>query len=593
MSSYTAPIRDMSFVINELAGLDAVTALPGCEEVGAELVEAVLEEAGKLAASVLDPLNHAGDRNGARWTEAGVIAAPGFKDAYWQFVEGGWNGLACPVDYEGQGLPELLGTATHEMWNAANMSFALCPMLTLGAIEAINHYAVDALKDAYLPNMVSGRWTGTMNLTEPQAGSDLAAVRSKAVPDGDAYRITGQKIFITWGDHDMTENVVHLVLARLPDAPPGVKGISLFLVPKFVLDADGAPATRNGVHCVSIEHKLGIHGSPTCVLAFEDAVGYLVGTANKGLAHMFTMMNEARLKVGLQGVAIAERAYQQARWYANDRVQGRTVRDRGEARSPIIGHPDVRRMLLTMKAQTEAMRALAYTTAAQVDIARRHPDEAERRRAQARVDLMIPIVKGWSTETGQDVTSIGIQVHGGMGYVEETGAAQYFRDARITTIYEGTTAIQANDLVGRKLAHDRGSAMQALLADMRATLAELADAPGDDLAAIRAGLAPAVDALAEVTDWVVANHETDPAEVLGAAYNVLMLAGCVCGGWQMARAALAATRKLVAGDDPAFHEAKLLTARFYAEQILPRAGALLTGAKAGARTLMALAPEQF
>ena len=593
MSSYTAPVRDMRFVIGELVDLDAIAALPGCEDVGPDLVEAVLEEAGKLAGNVLDPLNQQADRNGARWTEAGVVAAPGFAEAYQQFIEGGWNGLACPTEYDGQGLPELLGTATHEMWNAANMAFALCPMLTLGAIEAIQHYATDELKAAYLANMVAGTWTGTMNLTEPQAGSDLAAVRSKAVPEGDHYRISGQKIFITWGDHDMTDNVVHLVLARLPDAPAGVKGISLFLVPKFVLNADGTPGERNTVQCVSIEHKLGIHGSPTCVLAFEEAIGYLVGTANKGLAHMFTMMNEARLKVGLQGLAQADRAYQQARWYANDRIQGRTVVDQGDARSPIINHPDVRRMLMTMRAQAEAMRAVAYTTAAQVDIARRHPDEAVRKAAQARVDLMIPIVKGWSTETGQDVTSIGIQVHGGMGYVEETGAAQYFRDARITTIYEGTTAIQANDFVGRKLALDRGAAMQALLADMRATLAGLDAADGEDLAVIRTRLAPAVDALEEAADWVVANYEACQADVLGAAFNLLMMAGCVCGGWQMARAALAASAQLAAGGDPKFYGAKLVTARFYAEQLLPRAGALLTVAKAGAASMMALDPEQF
>ena len=593
MSSYTAPVRDMRFVIGELVDLDAIAALPGCEDVGPDLVEAVLEEAGKLAGNVLDPLNQQADRNGARWTEAGVIAAPGFAEAYAQFIEGGWNGLACPTEYDGQGLPELLGTATHEMWNAANMAFALCPMLTLGAIEAIQHYATDELKAAYLANMVAGTWTGTMNLTEPQAGSDLAAVRSKAVPEGDHYRISGQKIFITWGDHDMTGNVVHLVLARLPDAPAGVRGISLFLVPKFLLNADGTPGERNTVQCVSIEHKLGIHGSPTCVLAFEDAIGYLVGTANKGLAHMFTMMNEARLKVGLQGLAQADRAYQQARWYANDRIQGRTVVDHGDAKSPIINHPDVRRMLMTMKAQAEAMRAVAYTTAAQVDIARRHPDEAVRTTAQARVDLMIPIVKGWCTETGQDVTSIGIQVHGGMGYVEETGAAQYFRDARITAIYEGTTAIQANDFVGRKLALDRGAAMQALLADMRATLAGLDAADGEDLAVIRTRLAPAVDALEAAADWVVANYEARQADVLGAAFNLLMMAGCVCGGWQMAQAALVASAQLAAGEDPKFYGAKLVTARFYAEQLLPRAGALLTVARAGAASMMALDPEQF
>ncbi|PWV60074.1 acyl-CoA dehydrogenase C-terminal domain-containing protein [Plasticicumulans acidivorans] len=592
MSTYTAPIRDMLFVMTELAGLDTVAALPGFEEVP-DLAEAVLEEAGKLAGEVLAPLNSDTGHTGAQWTADGVIAAEGFKDAYWQFVEGGWNGLSCPAEFEGQGLPELLGTATHEMWQAANMSFALCPMLTMGAIEAIHHHASDELKAAYLPKMVSGEWTGTMNLTEPQAGSDLSAVRSKAVPEGDHYLVSGQKIFITWGDHDMTENTIHLVLARLPDAPEGVKGISLFVCPKFLLDADGAPAQRNTVQCVSIEHKLGIHGSPTCVLAFEDAVGYLVGEPNKGLGYMFTMMNEARLKVGLQGLAISDRAYQLALSYAKERVQGRPANAKAGDRTAIIGHADIRRMLLTMKSQTEAMRAIAYTTASYMDIARHSEDAATAAAAQARVDLMIPIVKAWSTEVGQEVTSLGVQVHGGMGYVEETGAAQFLRDARITTIYEGTTAIQANDFVGRKVAHDGGAALGVLLNEMKATLEELAAAPGDDLAAIRASLTEGVRALEELGQWVVANFKPNMVDVLGEAVNAVMLAGYVCGGWQLARAALVANAKLAAGEDPAFYEAKVLTARFYAEQLLPKASSLLTTVKTGARTMMALTEEQF
>ena len=596
MTTYFAPTRDMRFVIEELAGLDNLTALPGYEDATPDLVEAVLEEAAKLAGELLAPLNKPGDEQGARLEAGEVIAADGFKAAYQQFVEGGWQGLSGDPDYGGQGLPELVLAATVEMWNSANMSFALCPLLTAGATEALRQHGSDELKAQYLPQMVSGEWTGTMNLTEPQAGSDLSAVRTRAEPEGGYYRIYGQKIFITWGDHDMTDNVAHLVLARLPDAPEGTRGISLFLVPKFLINADGSIGERNDVHCVSIEHKMGIHASPTCVMSFGDrdgAIGYLVGQENKGLAHMFTMMNEARQKVGLQGLGIAERAYQQARDYAKDRVQGRPVGQKTGERVTIIQHPDVRRMLMTMKAQTEAMRAFAYAMAADMDLAHKHPDTAERQRRQARVDLLIPVLKGWCSELGVEIASIGVQVHGGMGYVEETGACQHLRDSRIAPIYEGTTGIQAADLVGRKLAMDQGAAMAELIQEMRSVESELAQSESAELTAIRASLAAGVQALEQATQRVLQALGQDPNAALAASGNYLMLTGYVCGGWQMARAALAAKTNLNAGEDPGFYSAKLATARFYVDQVLPKADALLKAVQSGASSAFALTDEQF
>ncbi|MDS4022397.1 MAG: acyl-CoA dehydrogenase C-terminal domain-containing protein [Candidatus Competibacter sp.] len=596
MTPYTASTRDMQFVTNELAGLADVAALPAFtgQDVGPELVEAVLEEAAKLAAEVLAPLSHVGDVQGAKLGPHGVILADGFAEAYRKFVEGGWNGVGCPAEYGGQGLPELIGVATQEMWHSANTAFALCPLLTASAIEAILRSGSAEQKAFYLPKMVSGEWTGAMSLTESQAGSDLSAVRTRAVPEGDHYRIFGQKIFITWAEHDMTENTINLVLARTPDAPEGVKGISLFIVPKFLVNPDGSLGARNDVHAVSIEHKLGIHASPTCVMAFGDrdgAVGYLVGEENKGLAYMFIMMNEARFKVGVQGVAIGERAYQAAREYAKDRVQGRPIGVKSGDRVTIIHHPDVRRMLMSMKAQNEAMRALAYVVAKHMDLARHHPDPAVRESHQARVDLLIPVVKGWCTETGIEVASLGVQVHGGMGYIEEAGACQHLRDSRIATIYEGTTGIQAADLAGRKLSMDQGAAMRALLAEIEATASDLAQAAGDDLAAIGAGLAEGVKALAEATAWML--DATDPAAVMAVSVDYLMLAGTVCGAWQMGRAARVAQRKLSAGEDPVFHEAKLITARFYAEHVLPRASALLRSVLNGGASILALTEEQF
>lgn len=596
MTAYTAPIRDMKFVITELAGLDEVAALPAFQDqdVTPELVEAILDEAGKFASEVLAPLNWESDKQGARLENGKVIAPAGFVEAYKKFSEGGWNGLSASPEHGGQGLPELINTPTYEMWNAASMSFALTPLLGAGATECIKHHGTEEQKALYLAKMVSGEWAGTMDLTEPQAGSDLSNVKCRAVPEGDHYRLTGQKIFITWGDHDMSENIIHLALARLPDAPEGVKGISLFLVPKYLVNPDGSLGAYNNVNCVGIEHKLGIHGSATCTLAYEDSIGYLVGKPNLGLMHMFTMMNEARLKVGVQGLAIADRAYQAARDYAKERVQGYPMKGtRGGERVTIINHPDVRRMLMTMKSQVEAMRAFNYVIAMHMDMAAHHPDPATRKTHQARLDLLIPVTKGWCSELGIEVSSLGIQVFGGMGYVEETGAAQHLRDARIATIYEGTTGIQAADLVGRKLALDKGGVMQSLIADMHQVEEQLAAAKGDDLAVIRTHLANGIGALTEATGWALSTMAQDPLSVMAVSVNYMMLVGYVCGGWQMARAALVAQDKLAAGEDPGFYESKLVTARFYAEQILPKAIALMHAVKGGGASTMALAEAQF
>jgi alkylation response protein AidB-like acyl-CoA dehydrogenase len=582
----------MLFVLRDLAGLDRVTALPGWEEVTADLAAAVLEEAAELATSVIAPTNAPGDREGTRVENGAVVVPEAFKAVYREYTEGGWAGVTGPVEHGGQGLPILLGVAIEEMWCAANLAWSLCPLLTEGAARAIEAHASAELRKTYLPKMVAGQWTGTMNLTEPQAGSDLAALRTQAVPEGNHYRITGQKIYITWGDHDMTENVVHLVLARLPDAPPGVRGISLFLVPKFLLKPDGSPGERNAVRPISVEHKLGIHGSPTCVMSFEGAEGYLVGELNNGLAAMFTMMNHARLGVGLEGVAVAERAYQRARAYAKERVQGRVAGQK--ARAPIIQHADVRRMLLTMKAHIEAMRSIAYATAADLDISLRHPDAATRARHQSRVELMTPVVKGWCTEMGQVLASLGIQIHGGMGYVEETGAAQYLRDARITTIYEGTTGIQANDLVGRKILRDGGESLVALIGEIRATEAGLSGQ--GELAVIAGALAEGRKAIEAAGAWLAANHARHPAAPGAASYPMLMLLGTVTGGWQLARGALLASQRLAAGatgSDREFYVARIVTARFFAEQFLPLATAYLRAIEAGPDTLLALADDQF
>jgi acyl-CoA dehydrogenase len=597
MSTYAAPIRDMKFVVNELVGLDQIAALPGCEEVTPDLVDAVLEEAGKFAAGVLDPLNKIGDRTGARLNDNIVTAAPGFKEAFRQFSEGGWTGLNCDPQFGGQGLPHIISAQTSEMWNSANMSFCLCPMLTAGVVAALMRHGSDQQKALYLPNLVSGKWTGTMNLTEPQAGSDLAAVRTRAVPEGDHHRLHGTKIFITWGEHDMAENIIHMVLARTPDAPEGVKGISLFVVPKFLVNRDGSSGKRNDVKCVSIEHKLGIHGSPTCVMAYGDAdgaIGYLIGEENRGLEFMFTMMNFARLEVGIEGVAIAERAYQHALEYARNRVQGREIGVKGGDRVAIIHHPDVRRMLMNMKAQTEAMRAIATLASAYLDKALLHPDKTERVRNQALFDLLTPVVKGWCTEQCIEIASTGVQVHGGMGFVEETGAAQYLRDARITTIYEGTTGIQANDLIGRKIAYEKGATIKLMIAEMRALDGDLAKVTHPAIAVIRRSLSEGVAALTEATDWLLATFPHNMKAAAAGAVPFLKLFGVVAGGWQMARAALIAKRRLDEGaEDYDFYRAKIATARFYAEHVLPLAQSCRQEIVNGSTSVLALEDAQF
>jgi alkylation response protein AidB-like acyl-CoA dehydrogenase len=595
--SYTAPIKDMLFAMKELAGLETVAALPGSDDATLDTAQAVLGESAKLCEQVLAPLNVEGDRNPSVWKDGVVTATPGFKEAFRQFVEGGWQGVQHPVDYDGQGLPKLIATPCVEMLNAANLSFALCPLLTDGAIEALLTAGSNEQKQRYVPKLISGEWTGTMNLTEPQAGSDLALVRTRAEPQGDGtYRVFGTKIFITWGEHDMAENIVHLVLARTPDAPEGVKGISLFIVPKFLVDEDGKLGARNDVHCVSIEHKLGIKASPTTVLQFGDhggAIGYLVGEENRGLEYMFIMMNAARFAVGIQGVAVAERAYQKAVAYAKERVQSRPVAGTAKGAVTIIHHPDVRRMLATMRALTEGARALAYVAAAHCDVAHRHADAAVRAEHQALYEYLVPIVKGWSTELSIEVASLGVQVHGGMGFIEETGAAQYYRDARILTIYEGTTAIQANDLVGRKTLRDGGAVAKQFAGQIRLTLDALATQESPGCAAMHARLSMALRSFENVVDFVLANAKTDPGAVFAGSVLYLELAGIVLAGWHMARAMLIAADK--EGSDAPFYGAKIATARFFAEQILPRTAALemaIVSGKGG-EGVYALAEDQF
>jgi 3-(methylthio)propanoyl-CoA dehydrogenase len=600
MSTYHAPLKDMLFVMNELAGLEKVAKLPGYEDATPDTVTAILEEAAKFATEVLDPLNAVGDREGATLVEGGVVKTPsGFKEAYRKFAENGWNGLTKNPDHGGQGLPQLVSTAVEEMWHGANLAFALCPLLTQGAIEALELVGTDAQKAKFLPKMVEGEWTGTMNLTEPQAGSDLAAVRTRAVPQPDgSYKLYGQKIFITYGEQDYTENIIHLVLARTPTAPEGVKGISLFVVPKFIVNDDGSLGPRNDVHCVSLEHKLGIHASPTAVLSYGDhggAVGHMVGEENRGLEYMFIMMNLARYSVGVEGIGISERAYQRALAYARDRVQGRAPGlEKNAPTATILQHPDVRRMLLTMKALTEAMRAVALVTGAAIDNANRHPDANARKQHQIFVDLMIPIVKGCSTEIAQEVTSLGVQVHGGMGYIEETGAAQHFRDARITTIYEGTTGIQANDLIGRKTARDGGAAARAVQGEIRKVAAELSGSAQTELKATGKALAAAAAALGEAIDWIVPNFGGATRAAHAAAVPYLRLWGLVAGGWQLGRAALISAQRIGDGSgDAAFYRGKIATARFYADCLLPQADALSHAITRGSETVLALADEQF
>jgi alkylation response protein AidB-like acyl-CoA dehydrogenase len=595
--SYQAPLKDMLFVMNELAGLSTINALPGCEDATADTVEAVLEENAKFCGNVVAPLNYPSDVKPSFWHDGQVTTAAGFKDAFKSFAEAGWQGVQHPVAFGGQGLPKIVATPCIEMLNAASISFALVALLSDGAIEALMTAGSDAQKATYLEPLVSGKWTGTMNLTEPQAGSDLAAVRTRAVPQEDgSYKVFGTKIYITYGEHDMAENIVHLVLARTPDAPPGVKGISLFVVPKFLVNADGSLGARNDAHCVSIEHKLGIKASPTAVLQFGDhggAIGTLVGEENRGLEYMFIMMNAARFGVGLQGIGLAERAYQQAVAFAKDRVQSRDVAG-SSGPVTIIHHPDVRRMLMSMRSQTEAARALAYVGAGLSDLAHHHPDAATRASNLAVYEYLVPIIKGWSTEMSQDVTRDGVQVHGGMGFIEETGAAQHYRDAKILTIYEGTTAIQANDLVGRKTVRDGGVVAKSIIAQVRATEAQLLEAGGEHFAAIGAQLALGSVALESVVDFMVANIRLDVQAAFAGSVPYLRLAGIVLGGWQMARAALVAQSKLDAGEgDASFYRAKIGTARFFADHVLSQATSLRSSIVNGGASVMALEEGQF
>ena len=593
--TYSAPVKDIEFVLNHVVGLDTIAALPGYEDASPDLVSAILEESARFTSEVLAPLNRIGDTTGSEWTEQGVNTPEGWKDAYAQFCENGWNSLAFDQDIGGQGLPMVVSAAVQEMWQASNMSFGLCPLLTQGAVDAIQHHASPELQQRYLPNMVEGTWSGTMNLTEPQAGSDLAAIRTRAEPSGDHYLIKGQKIYITYGEHDMTENIIHLVLARLPDAPPGVKGISLFIVPKFLLNDDGSIGERNDVRCVSIEHKLGIHASPTCVMSYGDndgAIGYLVGKEHHGLMYMFTMMNQARHSVGVQGYSVAEGAYQKALAYAKDRQQGKTLLGTSEDDQGIINHPDVRRILMTMRAGVEAMRALALECAAAFDQAKCSPDADTRETQMRRGELLTPLVKGWSTEFGVELCSLGVQVHGGMGFIEETGAAQYYRDARITPIYEGTTAIQANDLIGRKTARDGGQGMQELLNDMRATQAELEKSNQQALQRIAANFGPAIDAAEEATKWLL--EQENPAMQASGSGDYLMLNGRLAGGWMMARMALAATAQLNDADaDQAYAEARIAMAQHFAEHQLPLVPTGKSIMTEGAASSLAVAVDQL
>jgi alkylation response protein AidB-like acyl-CoA dehydrogenase len=593
MTDYHAPLKQMKFTIEHLADFTEVSALPDFQSVDADMVEAVLEEAAKFAGGVLAPTNVIGDRQGVKVVGDGVEVPAEFTDAYSQFCEGGWPGIASSPEFGGQGLPKTLSVACDEMWAAANVAFALCPELSQGAILAMDRHGTEQLKARFLEKLVSGQWTGSMCLTEAQAGSDLSSLTSRAEPKGDRYLVTGQKIFITWGDHSMAENIVHLVLARLPDAPQGTKGISLFLVPKFKVNDDGSVGERNDNYCVSVEHKMGIHASPTCVLAFGDkggAEGFLVGKQNEGLAAMFTMMNYMRLGVGLQAVGLSDRAYQAAVVYARDRVQGRAPGEKGKV--AIIRHPDVRRMLLTMRALTQASRAVCYYTAACLDRAAHGTDAEVAAVYEARADLLTPIAKAWTTEASLEVTSNGIQVHGGMGYVEETGVSQYYRDARIAPIYEGTNGIQAVDLVGRKLLRDGGATVSEFVSDMRTVDAPLANA-GEGYAVVRSALSRALDELVECSTHILAGAKRDPELASAVAFSYLMLLGTVIGGWQLARGALVAEGELAAGGDKAFLGAQVVMARFYAEQILPRCSGYAAAIRSGSGSTMSLAADAF
>ena len=594
--SYRAPVKDMLFNIQHLAGLENLTQqVPAFADFGLDTAAAVLEECAKLTEDVIAPLNFEGDKNPSSWKDGVVTTTPGFKQAFRAYAEGGWQGLVHPTEFGGQGAPKTIAAACNEMLQSANMSFALCPLLTDGAVEALLTAGTDAQKEVYIPKLLDGSWTGTMNLTEPQAGSDLALVRTRAEPQGDGtYKVFGTKIFITYGEHDMAENIAHLVLARVVGAPEGVKGISLFLVPKFLVNADGSLGARNDAHCVSIEHKMGIKASPTAVLQFGDhggAIGTLIGQENRGLEYMFIMMNAARYGVGLQGIAIADRAYQKAAAYAKDRVQSRPVDGSVAGSAAIIHHPDVRRMLMTMRSLTEGCRAMASTAAAAFDAAHHHPDADARKQNQAFYDFMVPLVKGYSTEMSLEVTSLGVQVHGGMGFIEETGAAQYYRDAKILTIYEGTTAIQANDLVGRKTSRDGGQLARGIAGQIELTEGELAKRDSAAAKSVLRGLRASREDFLTVVDFIASSAKGNPNAAYAGSVPYLMLAGNLVAGWQLARALMAAEDALAT--DKEFMAAKIVTARFYAEHILPRTASLRAAIVDGADSVTALALESF
>jgi len=591
MADYVPPLRDIRFVLEQLVGLDGLSKLGAYQHADPETVFGVVEESGRFMADVVGPLNRVGDAVGVTLDGDGkVTTPPGFRDAYRQYADAGWGAVPFPPEFGGGGFPWLVAVVMQEMLASASMVFSQCPLLTQGAIDMLAQHGSPWQQATFLEKMVSGEWTGTMDLTEPGAGSDLGAVRTKAVPAGDGtWRITGQKIFITFGEHDLAGNIIHIVLARVPGAPPGTKGISCFIVPRYLVDEDGSLGARNDLRCVSIEHKLGTHASPTCVMSFGEgggAIGHLIGEANQGMRYMFTMMNTARLSVGVQGLSLAERSYQDALRYAQERRQGRAVGAPAGEPSPIVEHPDVRRMLLTMKAYIEAMRAMLYTNAVSIDLAREHPDQAEREARRELVDLLTPVCKAWCTDLGVELTSIALQVHGGMGYVEETGVAQYLRDSRVAPIYEGTNGIQAIDLVTRKVPMRGGGVVADLLAQMQALDPELA-AAGPELAAMRSALASGVSVLREATDWIMSRGLAEPNDALAGATPYLRLSGLVIGGWLLARSALAASRLLgdAGGSDVIFLRAKIGTARFYTEQLLPQTAGLLPAVTAGARPL--------
>lgn len=595
MAPYNAPLEDMQFVLNRVVNLEEITNLPGLDGIDTNLTNQILEEAGKFSSNILAPLNHSGDKKGAQIENGVVRPVEGFSDAYKQWAEAGWNSSPFSSEYGGQGLPWALTTALWEMWNSANMAFSLCPLLTQAAIDALARHGSEEQKNTYLEKLVSGQWTGTMNLTEPQSGTDLGTIRTTSKREGEHFRIKGQKIYITWGDHDMTDNIIHLVLARSPDGPVGSRGLSLFIIPKFLINSDGSLGQRNDVRPVSIEHKIGIHASPTCVMSYgenDGAIGYLIGEENRGIEYMFVMMNNARLAVGLQGLAIAERAYQQAVTFAKERIQGKPIQG-SLTEVPIIEHPDVRRMLLSMKSQIEAMRGLCYEVSADLDRANRIEDDEARADAQSMLDLMIPIVKAWCTDTGLAITSTNIQVHGGMGFMEETGAGQHYRDARITTIYEGTNGVQAMDLLSRKIARDGGEIVYKFIDNVRQTINDL-DINETSHLSLSKHLSASLNSLETAVAWMLKTFPNEPGRAAAGATSLLEMMGLISGGWMLARGVLEATRQLKNNEgDKDFLTNKLKTAQYFGEAHLSRAPSLLNPITGGGDCVIDFDTSQF